>query len=83
MGGAIDIPQDVFDSLRIPEGEREQELRLELAVSLYARKALSFGKARRLAGLSKEDFQKELGKRQIERHYTEEELEEDLDYAGN
>lgn len=73
----VDIPRDVFNSIKIPEGEKEQQLRLELAVSLYDRGALSFGKARQLAGLSKEEFHRELGEREIERHYSE----EDLDYG--
>lgn len=79
---AIRIPDDIFEALKIPEKEREQELQIELAVSLYARGALSFGKARELAGLSKEAFQRELGKREVERHYTETELEEDRRYAS-
>ena len=70
----VDIPQDIFESIRIPEREKEKELRLELAVSLYAREAVSFGKARQLAGLSKQGFQEELAERRVERHYSEEEL---------
>ncbi|PSG98527.1 MAG: hypothetical protein BRC29_00180 [Nanohaloarchaea archaeon SW_7_43_1] len=77
----VDIPQDVFDSIKIPEREKEREIRQELALSLYNRGALSFGKARQLAGMSKEEFHRELGERGIERHYTEEELEEDLEYG--
>ncbi|MFB6216921.1 MAG: UPF0175 family protein [Candidatus Aenigmatarchaeota archaeon] len=82
MSEVIEIQDDVFESLRIPEREREQELRLELAVSLYGRGALSFGKARRLAGVSKTRFQRELAERKVERHYTGKELEEDLEYAS-
>jgi predicted HTH domain antitoxin len=77
----IRVPDDIFNALKIPEKEREQELRIELAISLYARGALSFGKARELAEIPKDDFQRELGKRKIERHYTETELEEDRRYA--
>ncbi|WP_276252551.1 UPF0175 family protein [Halomontanus rarus] len=78
---AIEISDEVYDALRLPEDEREGVMREELAVSLYARGALSFGKARELAGLSKRDFGKVLGERGVERHYTDEELEEDLAYA--
>ena len=42
---------------------------------------LSFGKARELAGMSKQEFGQLLGDRRIERHYGPEELEEDLRYA--
>ncbi|MFC6719313.1 UPF0175 family protein [Natrialbaceae archaeon GCM10025810] len=78
---AIEIPEDVYDALRLPEDEREGVMREELACLLYDRGVLSFGKARELAGLSKRDFSELLGERGIERHYTDEELDEDLDYA--
>lgn len=78
---AIEISDDVYDALRLPEEEREGVMREELAVSLYARGALSFGKARELAALSKREFGHLLGDRGVERHYTDEELAEDLEYA--
>ena len=77
----IVIPDDVYDALELPEGERESTVRRELAVSLYARGALSFGKARALADLSKAEFHRLLGEREIPRHYTAEELDEDVEYA--
>jgi predicted HTH domain antitoxin len=64
-----------------PPDEAEQEVREELPLTLYARQLLPLGKARQLAGLSRRDFEALLGERQIPRHYSEEELEEDLDYA--
>ena len=39
------------------------------------------GLARRLAGISKRELLDELGKGKIERHYTAEEFEEDLEFA--
>ncbi|WP_436347237.1 UPF0175 family protein [Natronorubrum sp. FCH18a] len=78
---AIEIPEEVYDALRLPEDEREGVMREELACSLYDRGVLSFGKARELAGLSKREFGELLGDRSIERHYTDEELDEDLEYA--
>jgi len=78
----IEIDDDVYEALQLPEGERSTAMKRELAVSLYARNVLSFGKARALAELSKREFQQLLGEREITRHYGEEELEEDLDYAG-
>jgi predicted HTH domain antitoxin len=77
----VDIPDDVAEVLRLPPAEAEQEVRKELAVTLYARQLLPLGKARQLAGLSRRDFEALLGERQISRHYSEEELKEDLDYA--
>lgn len=44
----LDIPDDVADALRLPPDEAEQEVRKELAVTLYARQLLSLGKARQL-----------------------------------
>lgn len=77
----IEIVDEVYEALNIPEAEREEAIKQELAVSLYARDVLSFGKARTLAGLSKREFHRLLGEREIARHYTEEELDEDLGYA--
>jgi len=54
---------------------------LELATAIHRRGIISFGNARKLAGVSKWEFLEELGKRKIERHYTEKELEEDLAFA--
>lgn len=75
------IPDEIEQALRIPKREQVVELDKELALSLYLREALSFGKARQLAGLSKWEFQKELKKRKIMRHYSEKELVEDVAYA--
>jgi predicted HTH domain antitoxin len=77
----IEIDDDVYEALRIPEGERSKAVKQELAISLYARDILSFGKARELAELSKREFHELLGEREIPRHYTAEELAEDLEYA--
>lgn len=77
----IEIDDDVYDALQLPEGERSAAIKRELAVSLYARDVLSFGKARALAGLSKREFHELLGDRAITRHYGQRELDEDLEYA--
>lgn len=78
----VRIPDDVFNALRLPLGEVEAELAKELAVTLYARGALSLGKARKLAGLTLWEFEDLLGKRRVPRHYGEEELAEDVAYAS-
>lgn len=77
----IEIDDEVYEALQLPEGERSDTLKEELAVSLYARDILSFGKARSLVGLSKREFHDLLGEREIPRHYGDTELAEDLDYA--
>mgnify|MGYP002760306156 FL=1 len=78
----IEIDEEVYEALQIPEAERSKAMKRELAVSLYARDILSFGKARALADLSKREFHQLLGEREIPRHYAEAELAEDLEYAG-
>ena len=77
----LQIPRSVVDALALPEGRKKDELQRELALTLYREEMLSFGKARELAGMSKQAFGKLLGDRKIERHYGPEELEEDLRYA--
>ena len=77
----IEIADDVYDALRFPEDERERALKAMLAVSLYREGALSFGKARELADCSKREFHRLLGEQGVTRHYSREELAEDLAYA--
>ena len=77
----IEIPQDVILALKIPQQRIQATLTEELAIYLYAQGYLSFGKARKLAALSKWEFAERLGKRGIPRHYTEDDLEEDLRFA--
>lgn len=77
----LEIPDTVTEAMRLPVGERQQRILIELAVSLYAQGILSFGKARQLCGMTKYDFGVLLGKRSIPRHYTQEDLQDDLNYA--
>jgi len=77
----IEIPQDVILALKIPQQRIQATLTEELAIYLYAQGYLSFGKARKLAALSKWDFAERLGERGVPRHYTEDDLEEDLRFA--
>ena len=68
-------------SLRIPPGGLEDELHKELALAPYQQGMLSSGKAAALCGITRQQFEDLLGKRKILRHYGEEVLEEDLEYA--
>lgn len=77
----LHIPRSVADAITLPEGRKEEELRRELAITLYREGMLSFGKARELADLDSFAFDQLLGARGIERHYGEDELDEDLTYA--
>ncbi|MCB0531338.1 MAG: UPF0175 family protein [Saprospiraceae bacterium] len=70
----LTIPDEILSSLDM----NEQELLLELAVALYAAEKISFGKARRLAGLDWYRFREVLAERNIPAHYDVEQFEEDL-----
>ncbi len=77
----LSIPKDVYKAMKVPENKRDETIQRELAVSLYKEMILSFGKARHLANMSKWEFHELLKERNIERHYTEENLREDIEYA--
>jgi len=77
----LEIPDEILSALKLPSKGRDAELRKELALSLYQRGVLSLGKARALAGMNIWIFEDLLGERRIQRHYTEEDLKEDIKYA--
>jgi predicted HTH domain antitoxin len=58
------------------------ELLVDLACYLYEKKRMSTGQARALVGMNQIEFQKELASRDIDIHYTEEDLEKDLENLG-
>jgi len=74
----LEIPAELVEALRVPPEEHQARLRQELAVRLYQKGLLSFGKARELAGMNKWEFHLLLGEEGIVRRYDMEELEEDL-----
>jgi predicted HTH domain antitoxin len=77
----LDIPESVARSIRLPIPEVEKRLRTELAIALYGQEILSFGKAAELADLSRYSFADLIGERNIPRHYTADDLAQDLNYA--
>lgn len=81
MSLILEIPDKVAQALRLPLIDRKQQVMTELAITLYARGILSFGKARELTTLNKAEFGLLLGRRGIPRHYTEQDLEDDIAYA--
>lgn len=81
MSITLEIPDDIVQAIRLPPADQEHQLLVELAVTLYARRLLSFGKARELAQMSKYEFGILLGQRDIPRHYEAEDLDDDLCYA--
>ena len=77
----IEIPKEIVLSLKIPGDVIKDRLTEEFAIHLYKEGFLSFGKARELASLSKWQFAERLGDKEITRHYTDDDLEEDLHFA--
>jgi predicted HTH domain antitoxin len=77
----LEIPTEVLDAVKFPPGEVERELQKELALALYQRQALAIGPTRLLAGMTRWEFEELLGQRQIPRHYTEQDLDEDIAYG--
>jgi predicted HTH domain antitoxin len=55
---------------------------MELTCLLYAKNWLNFGQAARVAGLDHFRFGTELGERDIPRHFSEADAEDDLAYAN-
>lgn len=82
MSIILEIPDQVAYALKVPASEQSEQLMIELALALYARGILSFGKARELTNLSRIEFSKLLGRREIPRHYSEQDLKDDISYAS-
>lgn len=70
----LEVPQDILDSARLTM----PELKVEMAVYLYAQGRLSIGKARELAGMSLWEFRQLLASRRIAPHYDVADLDEDV-----
>jgi len=71
----IEVPREVLHATRMTAAE----LRTELAITLFQRGKLSFGKAREMTGLHFWAFQQLLGSRDIPIHYDHDEYEADLE----
>lgn len=81
MSLLIEIPDHVAHAIRLPTTDQRQQIMTELAVALYSRGILSFGKARELTPLNRIEFGRLLGSRGIPRHYTEQDMEADIAYG--
>jgi predicted HTH domain antitoxin len=74
LANTIEIPQDMLDSARLTI----PELKVEMALFLYAQGRISFGKAREFANKTHWEFRHILAARRIAPHYDVMELEEDV-----
>jgi predicted HTH domain antitoxin len=70
----VEVPQEILDSARLTASE----LKVEMAVHLYAQGRLGIGKARELAGMTLWEFRQLLASRRIPSRYDEADLEEDV-----
>lgn len=81
MSLTLQVPNEVLEAMKLPPAEVEAELLRDLAVSLYQRGILPLGKARLLAQMTRWDFIELLARRGVARHYTEDDLTADIEYA--
>ncbi len=79
---SLDVPEEILASLGLSPEHAEEELKKDLAVALYARRALSFAEARKLTNLTRREFDELLGERRVPRQYDDEDLSGDIEYAG-
>jgi len=77
----LEISESITSSLKLPPAEVESRLRTELALSLYAQGMLPLGKATELARMSRYASAELAGSRNIPRHYADEDLAQDIEYA--
>lgn len=70
----VELPTAILDSARLSVAE----LKVELALLLYAQQRLSIGKARELADMALWEFRQLLAVRKIPAHYDETDLAEDI-----
>lgn len=68
---------EIADDLLVTSNVTPLEIRLGIALWLFQEKNVALGKCAEIAGLHKIQFQKELAKRRIPVHYTEEDLQRD------
>ena len=78
----LEIPDSVARAIRLPRKEQSRQLKIELALGLYAQGILSFGKACELAEMTNLEFGILLGKRNIPRQYDEQDLQDDIAHAS-
>lgn len=74
----MNIPDALVQTIKLPEEEITARLHVELAIRLYRKRLLNFGKARVLANMKYWDFYELLGKEGIERTYDVDDLNDDL-----
>jgi predicted HTH domain antitoxin len=70
----VTIPDEAIGNLLTSP----EQVRLELAIALFAEDKATLGRAAKIAGLNHLEMQRELGRRRIPMHYSLEDYEEDM-----
>lgn len=75
----MEIPKDILFAAGIEEERVSLELKKQIALYLFEKGVLSFGKASELVGMSQWDFMDLLGSKGIPLHYGVKEFKEDME----
>ncbi len=78
----LEIPDEVAALLHEVEAQDDRALLVETVCGLYSRQRIGSGRAARLLGMTRADFQDELARRHIPLHYSIEDFRKDMAYAG-
>lgn len=79
----VEIPDEAIYSLGHCAGDAASALKLELALALYRRGAVSVGAAAQVAGLKRFEFEASLAEQSIERNYSTADLAGDIMWANS
>ncbi len=79
MKVTLEFSEEVVSILNIPKNRLPFEIQVQLALDLYEKGKLSFGKARELSGLSVWEFMERLRKNRIPIKYDIADFENDLE----
>jgi predicted HTH domain antitoxin len=74
----LEIPDTVIEETSLSS----DEIRMELAIWLYAMKRLTFGQARKLAGATVITFQKALAEKDLYLHFDLEDLKNEFSVSS-
>jgi predicted HTH domain antitoxin len=82
MSVTLEVDEQTLNCLPLAPGERERLMQIELACRFYAKGWLTLAQGARMARLDQYAFGVELAEREIPRHYSLEDMDTDLGYAG-
>ncbi|MFH0968499.1 MAG: UPF0175 family protein [Methanobacteriota archaeon] len=77
----LTIPGSLVQEMKLPPDTAKEELLNQLAICLYQRGIFTSAQACRLSSFERYQFEDLLWKRKIPVHYSEEDLNRDIEYA--